>query len=215
MRNRYKSVQTCVLALTSFSRMYTTRPWRALTSDHHLACSHPHRLQVRTRGFSRYRDLTVEMDAQYLRGMLANPNNIQPSAAINRGSRLSNSSTSNSSTYPPRDIKGLAVFRRPKSGWMTTFRSANGSTRRHMGRTTKILQATEGVSTSCDVLTLPPSTDRARVLDDELPTRPCPQPTHLSLLRANPSPERSSLATASDSTAHSEELALAVLPIDD
>jgi hypothetical protein len=30
-------------------------------------------------------DLTVEMDAQYVRGMLANPN-LQPSAAINRWS---------------------------------------------------------------------------------------------------------------------------------
>src|SRR6266852_2347091 len=50
--------------------------------------------------------------------------------------------------------------------WLDTWEEQ----RSHSARTTKGFQATQGVSTLCDALTFPPSTDRARALDPELPS---------------------------------------------
>ena len=77
-------------------------------------------------------DLTVEMDAQYVCGMLANPD-IQRSAAINRwiaSSRPCNSLTSSLSTCLPRTIKGQIVFRDVSPFQVKTMTTATPKTRK-------------------------------------------------------------------------------------
>ena len=131
-------------------------------------------------------DLTVEMDAQYVRGMLANPD-IQPNAAINRwiaAIQLFNFKLVHIPAEKHQGPDGLSR-REPIPGedddeddpeewvddnlvlglWLDTWIEQ----RAHSTRTTKVFQATEGSSaTSDDALTFPPLTGKARWPDDEL-----------------------------------------------
>jgi hypothetical protein len=50
--------------------------------------------------------------------------------------------------------------------WLDTWEEQ----RSHLAGTTKVFQATQGVSAPCDMLTFLTSTDRARTLDGELPS---------------------------------------------
>jgi integrase-like protein/reverse transcriptase-like protein/aspartyl protease len=131
-------------------------------------------------------DLVVEMDAQYVRGMLANPD-IQPSAAINRwiaAIQLFDFRLVHIPAEKHQGPDGLSR-REPISGeddhdgdpeewvddilslglWLDTW----DERRTHSASTTKVFQATESVSTPRDELTFPASTAKARTLDNELP----------------------------------------------
>jgi hypothetical protein len=132
-------------------------------------------------------DLVVEMDAQYVRGMLSNPD-IQPNAAINRWiaaiqlfdfrlvhipaekhtgpdglSRREPVPGEDDSEGDPEewvdDILSLGL-------WLDTWNER----RARSAGTTKVFQTTESVSTPRDALTFPPPTDKGRALDDELPS---------------------------------------------
>ena len=146
-------------------------------------------------------DLTVEMDAQYVRGMLANPD-IQPNAAINwwiAAIQLFNFKLVHIPAEKHQGPDGLSRCK-PIPGeddneddpeewvdnnlalglWLNTWIEQ----RTHSTRTMKVFQATKGVSaTSDNALTFPPSTGKARWPNDELPGI-------LNFLRHNKQPNR-------------------------
>ena len=133
-------------------------------------------------------NLVVEMDAQYVRGMLSNPN-VQPNAAINRWiaaillfnfklvhvpaekhhgpdglSRHEPIPGEDDDKGDPEewvdDVLALGV-------WLDTWNEHRSA---YPGSTVKVFQATEGVRTpSGDELTFPLPSERARARDNELP----------------------------------------------
>ena len=133
-------------------------------------------------------NLVVEMDAQYVRGMLSNPN-VQPNAAINRwiaaillfdfklvhvpaekhhgpdglSRREPIPGEDNDEGDPEEwvdDVLALGV-------WLDTWNEHRSA---YPGSTVKVFQATEGVRTpSGDELTFPLPSERARTRDNELP----------------------------------------------
>ena len=132
-------------------------------------------------------DLVVEMDAQYVRGMLANPD-IQPSAAINRwisAIQLFNFKLVHIPAEKHQGPDGLSR-REPIPGeddndgdpeewvddilslglWLDTWDKQRSLS---VGTTT-VFQATEGTSTLSDAMTFPPSTAKAHALNLELPS---------------------------------------------
>jgi hypothetical protein len=132
-------------------------------------------------------DLVVEMDAQYVHGMLTNPD-IQPSAAINwwiSAIQLFDFKLVHIPAKKHQGPDGLSR-REPIPGeddddgdpeeWIDDILSLSlwldtwDEQRPHSAETAKFFQATKSVHTPCNTLTFPPSTDRACALDDELPT---------------------------------------------
>ena len=130
-------------------------------------------------------DLVVEMDAQYVRGMLNNPD-IQPNAAINRwiaAIQLFDFKLVHIPAEKHQGPDGLSR-REPIPGeddnegdpeewvddilslgiWLDTWNER----RTHTTRTARVFQTT-GVSSPSDELTFPPPADRIRALNDELP----------------------------------------------
>lgn len=131
-------------------------------------------------------NLVIEMDAQYVRGMLTNPD-IQPSAAINRWisaiqlfdfklvhipaeKHLGPDGLSRHEPIPGEDdgdgdpeewVDDILSF----GLWLDTWEEY-----RSQAVTTKTFQTTEGVSTPNDGLTFPPLTDRVRAQEKELPS---------------------------------------------
>ena len=132
-------------------------------------------------------NLVVEMDAQYVRGMLCNPD-VQPNAAINRWiaaillfdfklvhipaekhhgpdglSRREPIPGEDDDEGDPEewvdDILSLGI-------WLDTWHEHRPP---RTSNTVKVFQATEGVSTLHDELTFPPPSEKARARDDELP----------------------------------------------
>ncbi len=132
-------------------------------------------------------NLVVEMDAQYVHGMLSNPN-IQPNAAINRwivaillfnfklvhvpaDKHLGPDGLSRREPIPGKDddegdleewvdeVLSLGI-------WLNTWDERHST---HSIGTAKVFQATEGVGTPSDEPTFPPSSERARTCNQELP----------------------------------------------
>ena len=132
-------------------------------------------------------NLVVEMDAQYVRGMLSNPD-VQPNAAINRwiaAILLFDFELVHIPAEKHHGPDGLSR-REPIPGedddegdpeewvdevlslgiWLDTW---NEHRPVHASTTATVFQATEGVSTLRDELMFPPPSDKARARDDELP----------------------------------------------
>jgi hypothetical protein len=132
-------------------------------------------------------NLVVEMDAQYVRGMLSNPD-IQPNAAINRwiaAILLFDFKLVHVPTEKHHGPDGLSR-REPIPGeddnegdpeewvdevlslglWLDTWNEHRPT---HCTSTAKVFQATEGVSTLCNELTFPPVSDKACARDSKLP----------------------------------------------
>ena len=132
-------------------------------------------------------NLVVEMDVQYVRGMLSNPN-IQPNAAINRWittillfnfklihipaeKHQGPDGLSRCEPIPGEDddegdleewvddILSLGI-------WLDTWNEHHPA---HTSKTAKVFQATEGVSTPHNKLMFPPPSDKVRAHDNELP----------------------------------------------
>ena len=131
-------------------------------------------------------DLVVELDAQYVRGMLNNPD-IQPSAAINRwiaAIQLFDFRLVHIPAERHQGPDGLSR-REPIPGeddnegdpeewvddvlalglWLDTWDERPT----HSAGTTKIFQTESVVSAPGDAQTFPPATDKAHSLDEELP----------------------------------------------
>jgi hypothetical protein len=132
-------------------------------------------------------NLVVEMDAQYVRGMLSNPD-VQPNAAINcwiAAILLFDFKLVHVPAEKHHGPDGLSR-REPIPGeddnegdpeewvdevlslglWLDTWNEHRPT---HRTGTAKVFQATEGVSTLCDELTFPPASDKACARDSELP----------------------------------------------
>jgi transposase InsO family protein len=130
-------------------------------------------------------DLVVEMDAQYVRGMLSNPD-IQPSAAINRwiaAILLFDFKLVHIPAEKHEGPDGLSR-REPIPGeddaeewvddvlalglWLDTWTERRSGS--HVMDTAKVFQTTgRHVSATHDELTFPPPSDKAHALDDKLP----------------------------------------------
>jgi hypothetical protein len=132
-------------------------------------------------------NLVVEMDAQYVRGMLSNPD-VQPNAAINcwiAAILLFDFKLVHVPAEKHHGPDGLSRCK-PIPGeddnegdpeewvdevlslglWLDTWNEHRPT---HRTGTAKVFQATEGVSTLCDELTFPPASDKACAHDSELP----------------------------------------------
>jgi hypothetical protein len=132
-------------------------------------------------------NLVVEMDAQYVCGMLSNPD-VQPNAAINRWiaaillfdfklihvpaekhhgpdglSRRKPIPSEDDNEGDPEEWvdKVLSLIL-----WLDTWNEHHPTHRTGMA---KVFQATEGVSTLCNELTFPPASDKVCAHDSELP----------------------------------------------
>src|SRR6266702_6937204 len=133
-------------------------------------------------------NLVVEMDAQYVHGMLSNPD-VQPNAAINRWiaaillfdfklvhvpakKHLGPDGLSrhepildedNEEGDPEEWVDNMLSL----GIWLDTWEEQCSV---RSNSTAKVFQATEGVGAPSDELTFPPSSERARARDSELPS---------------------------------------------
>ena len=128
--------------------------------------------------------LVVEMDAQYICGMLSNPD-IQPNAAINHwiaAILLFNFKLIHIPTEKHHGPNGLSRCKpipgedNVKEEWVNDILSLsiwldtwNEHCLVHTNKSTKVFQATKGVSTLHDELMFPPSSNKAHSHDNELP----------------------------------------------